>query len=282
MPELRWALIGLGLAFFAGLVVFEWRRKGRSAPRAAAPEAPARGERPRRIEPGLDAVPEVRGAARESGLEVPVIHPMDPMPGRPAPPLAEPVPVAAEAAVDVPAAARGAGGEPVLAREAQAVPEAPAIVPPAPAPAPAPSSQAIRWPPAKVERALSLRLVGREGAPLAGRALRLALEAAGFVPGPQDIYHRVDVGGGVLVSAASMVQPGTLEPALMDGQQYRGVALFSVLPGPVPPAGMLDGLVEAARELSRRLDGVVQDGKGAEFDAAAREAMRQSLGAPSP
>jgi cell division protein ZipA len=263
MPELRWALIGLGLAFFAGLVVFEWRRKGRSSPRAPLPEPPPRSERPRRIEPGFDAAPEARGHARDAGLEVPVIHPVDP-PRDTQPPHAavEPVPVAAESAVDVPSAARGASGEPVLA--------------PVPEPA-AGQPVAIRWPPDKVDRALTLRVVGRGGMPLAGRALRIALEGAGFVPGPQSIYHRVDAEGGVLASAASMVQPGTLEPAQMDGQQYRGIALFGVLPGPLPAMRMLEGLVDAARALARRLDATVQDGHGAELDAARLEALRQSL-----
>lgn len=268
MPELRWALIGLGLAFFVGLVIFEWRRKGRAASRAAMPEAPVRGDRPRRIEPGFEGVSELRAAPREAGLEVPVIHPMDPPRREPvAPVLAEPVRVASEAAVDVPAAARGASGEPVHAPEAQ----------PAALERPAAEAVAIRWPPEKVDRALTLRVVGRGGMPLAGRALRIALEGAGFVPGPQTIYHRADASGGVLVSAASMVQPGTLDPAQIDAQQYRGIALFAVLPGPLSPTGMLDGLVEAARALARRLDALVQDGHGAELDAARLEALRQTL-----
>lgn len=292
MPELRWALIGLGLAFFVGLMIFEWRRKSRSASQAGLSEPAPRGDKPRRIEPGLDVPADLRAPVREARLEVPVIHPTEQLHDRPAvAPLTEPVRVAAEAAVDVPAAARRAAApvEPEPEPQPTAVTddevesvgpvrELPREEPPAAVPVEGAGGAAeIRWPPQKVDRALSLRVVGRGGMPLSGRALRLALEGTGFVPGPQTIYHRVDASGGVLVSAASMVQPGTLDPAQIDSHNYRGVALFSVLPGPLPPAAMLEGLVEAARALARRLDALVQDGGGAELNAARLEALRQSL-----
>ena len=35
-----------------------------------------------------------------------------------------------------------------------------------------------------------------------------------------------------IVSAANLVHPGTLDPAHMDAQEYRGLSLFSVLPVP--------------------------------------------------
>src|SRR5690606_40696928 len=78
---------------------------------------------------------------------------------------------------------------------------------------------------------------------LQGRALRLALEQAGMVPGPQTIYHRIDAQGCVLASAANMLRPGDLDPAQMDEQQFRGLSLFSVLPGALPPVRLPEELV---------------------------------------
>ncbi|MET0282184.1 MAG: cell division protein ZipA C-terminal FtsZ-binding domain-containing protein [Steroidobacteraceae bacterium] len=251
MPELRWALIGLGLAFLAGLAIWEWNRSRRSAPRTPMPDAaPVFTERSRRIEPAFEAMPELHAPAPEDSFEVPVIHSI------------EPLPVAAESAVDVPAAARGAGGEPVVA----------------PAPAqPAVASADLRWPPARADRVLTLRVVGRDGEQLSGRALRIALDAAGFIPGPQSIYHLGAPDGAVLVSAANLVRPGNLEPEHMDAQHFRGVSLFTVLPGPLTGHGMLEELVGAARALAQRLDAVVQDEQGLDFDGPRFAALRRSL-----
>jgi cell division protein ZipA len=251
MPELRWALIGLGLAFLGGLALWEWNRSRRSPPRSPMPEAsPVFTERSRRIEPAFEAMPEVHAAAPVDSFEVPVIHSVDPLP------------VATESAVDVPSAARGAGGELVIA----------------PAPAqPAVASADIRWPPARADRVLTLRVVGRNGEQLSGRALRIALDAAGFIPGPQSIYHLAEQDGAVLVSAANLVRPGNLEPALMDAQHFRGVSLFTVLPGPLTALAMLNELVTAARALAQRLDAIVQDEQGADFDGASFATLRHSL-----
>jgi cell division protein ZipA len=112
---------------------------------------------------------------------------------------------------------------------------------------------------------------------LAGREVRLALEQAGMVPGPQTIYHRTDAKGGVLASAANMLRPGDLDPQLLDDQQLRGLSLFSVLPGPMPPVRMLEELVAVARAVAWRLGAVVQDEHGAELDGERLVQIRQSL-----
>lgn len=244
VPELRWALIGLGVAFLAGLALWEWRRSRRQPARTTLTDLPTvaeQPERPRRVEPGFDGIITARSAGPDESIEVPTIHPV------------EPVPVASGVAVDVPAAARA---------PARAAPVAPAV---------------IRWPPEHSERVLSLRVVSRSGEPLPGRQLRNALESAGLVPGPQTIYHRVAEDGAVLVSVANLVRPGSLDPAQMDAQQFRGLSLFSILPGPVPPEAMLDGLVDVARTLARRFDALVQDDQGAALDAARLQALRDSL-----
>jgi len=266
MSELRWALIGLSLLFLAGLVVWEWRRARRAPGRARLQEATVADitlhtERPHRIEPGLGDVAGVFAPRRDETLEVPSI------------PMSEPqdVPVVAGAAVDVPAAARGASGE-VIVPAAQH----------APLHSGATSTRlrqpvAIRWPPEHSEQVLTLRLVKQDGGLLPGRGLRIALETAGLVSGPQSIFHRADEQGAVILSAANLVRPGTLDPQHMDAEEFRGLSLFSVLPGPLPPVRMLEELVATARSVAHRVGAVVQDEQGADLDGQRLLQLRQSL-----
>ena len=173
---------------------------------------------------------------------MPTIHPVESLR----------VDVARESAVDVPAAANR-------------IPE------------PAAATAGIQWPPPRTERVLSLRIVSAGGEALAGRALRQALESLGMVHGPQRIFHLVDETGAVRASAANLVRPGNLEPAQMDTQEFRGVSLFCILPGPVPPAQMLDNLVQLAREVAGRTNAVVQDEQGAALNAEKLTQMRRSV-----
>jgi cell division protein ZipA len=267
MSELRWALIGLSLLFLAGLALWEWRRARRAPGRARLKDATVADitlhtERPHRIEPGLGDVAGVFAPRHDETLEVPSIPMVD---------VPQDVPVVAGAAVDVPAAARGASGEAIV---------------PAVQPAPSHGSGTaarlkqlvpVRWPPPHSERVLTLRLVRQDGAALPGRSLRVALETAGLVSGPQTIYHRADGEGAVIVSAANLVRPGTLDPQQMDAQEFRGLSLFSVLPGPLPPVRMLEELVATARSMAHRLGAVVQDEQGADLDGQRLLQLRQSL-----
>lgn len=293
MPELRQALIGLGLLFLGVLALWEWRRSRRAPPPTRMPESSLADitlntERPRRIEPDLGEVVSVFAPRSGDELEVPSIS---------ATQMPEALPVSADAAVDVPAAARGATGE-VIAPPAALEPFPPSAAgestpgepsrPEAGAEAAqqgaipsgaarAASRAPIRWPPSETERVLAVRIVKTDGSALPGRAVRIALESAGLVAGPQVIYHRADADGAVIVSAANLVRPGTLDPQTMDAADYRGLSMFSVLPGPLPSARMLGELVATARSIATRLGAVVQDEKGADLDGLRLTEMRRSL-----
>lgn len=286
MSELQKALIGLGLLFLGLLALWEWRRSRRT-PRTRLPEAQVADitlntERPRRLEPDLGEVVSVFAPQSEDTLEVPSISAVESPP--------ETLRVAAGSAVDVPATARDASGE-VMAQPAapEPGPEAGAAESPAAvhttATSPVPQARApILWPPPVTERVLAVRIVKTDGGALPGRAVRIALESAGMVSGPQAIYHRPDPGGAVILSAANLVRPGTLDPQLMDAADYRGLSLFSVLPGPLPAPRMLEELVATARSIAHRLGAVVQDEKGADLDGQRLTEMRRSLpaGASAP
>ena len=109
-----------------------------------------------------------------------------------------------------------------------------------------------------------------------GGALREAIVAEGFEFGRYEIFHRLDASGRPLCSLASLREPGTFDPDAMDGIDYRGVAMFTVLPGPLPSQHALDELIGAARLLAERLGGVLQDDRGAPAQPAAhRPAARR-------
>jgi FtsZ-interacting cell division protein ZipA len=243
MPELRWALLVLGAIFLAGLALWEWRRPRQDARGIAAPDTQpsAPFDRLRRVEPSMGEFVAAVGPPPEMPMELPAMH-------------AEPtmkVQVLMESAVDTPSAAH----------------VEPGIRPTVP----------IRWPPRGAKRVLTLRVVGRTGATLPGRALRTGLEASGLQHGPQDIYHLVTSEGEVLVSAANLVRPGSFDPIAMDAQEFRGVSLFCVLPGPEPGSEMVEGLVLVARGLAERLGAVVQDDVGLALTAERLTQLRRSV-----
>jgi cell division protein ZipA len=65
------------------------------------------------------------------------------------------------------------------------------------------------------------------------------------------------------MSLASLREPGTFDPATMAGAAYAGVALFSVLPGPVPAGQAFEELLDVGRSFAGRLGGNLQDERGA-------------------
>ena len=261
MTELRWALLILGAVFLAGLALWEWRRPRQDARGTAAPDhqpsAPSVSLPPsvpttsvpasvphdrQRREPSMGEFADDFGSPPEMPMELPTIH-------------AEPtmkVQVLMESAVDMPSAARFESSG-------------------------APAAVAIRWPPTSAKRVVTLRVAGRAGAMLAGRALRTALLATGMQHGPQEIFHLVSDDGEVLASAANLVRPGSFDTLAMDAQEFRGISLFCVLPGPLSGSAMVEGLVSLARDLADRLGAVLQDDLGLPLSAERLTQLRRSV-----
>jgi cell division protein ZipA len=261
MTELRWALLILGVVFLAGLALWEWRRPRQDARGTAAPDhqpsAPSVSLPPsvpttsvpasvphdrQRREPSMGEFADDFGSPPEMPMELPTIH-------------AEPtmkVQVLMESAVDTPSAARFESSG-------------------------APAAVAIRWPPTSAKRVVTLRVAGRAGVMLPGRSLRTALMATGLQHGPQEIFHLVSDDGEVLASAANLVRPGSFDPLAMDAQEFRGISLFCVLPGPLTGSAMVEGLVSLARDLADRLGAVVQDDLGLPLSAERLTQLRRSV-----
>jgi cell division protein ZipA len=301
LSELRWALLILGVVFFTALTVWELRRprQARSSPPGPQPTRPP-----------------------ESDLELPEMHAREPLAGR-YPPIVElpddpaAIPVLAPVAADTAEAAypdeayAGAAGpeaaepqvtEPYFAPEddarqddaredpAPAEEEAPeagfAPAPPAPRALPelpAAPAPLVEWPPDAERRIVALRLVATQAERFAGRSLRQALAAEGFVLGRFDIFHKGDEEQRAILSAASLSRPGTFDVDTMDSQHFGGLSLFAVLPGPMSPPRAFEELVTTARSLNNRLCGVLQDESGMPLTPARIATLRERLsgGAPS-
>jgi cell division protein ZipA len=291
MSQLRWSLLIIGVVFIIALGWWERRRPRqasgsfeRSAGREPAGEPPPRALR----EPAL-TLPEMRAREPVMPRELPSVDVDDeatlpilpPARGEPVaatlsataaaapePPPAEPAelpePEAAPPAQPAAATVNVAEASPVLAREV--LPELPA--PPAPV---------VEWPPDHERRIVALRLVAPLPERFAGRSLRQALAAEGFVLGQFAIFHKPDEARRAVLSAASLTRPGTFDMETMDSQHYGGLSLFAVLPGPRPARQTFDELVFTARNLNERLHGVLQDEQGGPLTPARVALLREQL-----
>jgi cell division protein ZipA len=141
------------------------------------------------------------------------------------------------------------------------------------------SEPIVEWPPDELRRVVALRLVAPPPERLAGRALRLALAAEGFVIGKFSIFHKSDDNGRAVLSAASLSKPGTFDVATMDTQRYGGLSLFAVLPGPKTPTQTFDELLATARNLNERLHGALQDERGGPLTPTRIASLRETVSA---
>jgi cell division protein ZipA len=128
----------------------------------------------------------------------------------------------------------------------------------APAPAAAPETRNA----AELQKIVTIRVCSVGDTRWSGAQLRAALERHGLAFGRYQVFHRKHADGRSLFCVASLVEPGTFDLAEMAAQEFRGMTLFAVMPGPAAPLETLDELVTTARGLAEDLSGMVQDSKG--------------------
>jgi FtsZ-interacting cell division protein ZipA len=157
-----------------------------------------------------------------------------------------------------------------------AIESAAVLLPPALPDTPPPPMK-VEWPPENARRIVTLRIVPTGTDRLPGRTLRQALTGCGFRHGEFGIFHLPDDEGRVILSAASLVQPGTLDPTGMDFQRFPGLNVFAVLPGPQSAERALERLGQLAIELSARVSGRVHDDQGATLTTGTVSAWRKRM-----
>jgi cell division protein ZipA len=165
------------------------------------------------------------------------------------------------------AGARGA--EPVLARGAEPLPASGAESAPA---APKPQANA-----SETQRIVSIRVCAAGETRWSGLDLMVALENHGLAYGRYNVFHRKHSDGRTLFCAASLVEPGVFNLAKMPQEEFRGLTLFAVLPGPLEPLQTLDAVIETAGELAATLHGTLQDSHGAPLSMQRAEALREDV-----
>ncbi len=127
------------------------------------------------------------------------------------------------------------------------------------------------------QKIVTVRVCAVGEARWAGADLMNALEALGLAYGRYQVYHRKHNDGRSIFCVASLVEPGIFDLSAMPDEQFRGVSLFAVLPGPLDPVQTVEALLATARELARALSGTMQDAKGMPFSPQRTEALLQDV-----
>ena len=165
----------------------------------------------------------------------------------------------------------GVGGtRPMPARGAEPLPAGGAQAPPA-----APKPQLANA--SETQRIVSIRVCAVGETRWSGLDLMAALENHGLAYGRYNVFHRKHSDGRTLFCAASLVEPGVFNLAKMPQEEFRGLTLFAVLPGPLEPLQTLDAVIETAGELAATLHGTLQDSHGAPLSMQRAEALREDV-----
>jgi len=266
MNELRWILLVAGLLLLGGLYLWgmrgRWRGQGDDGSRRPAVftggaqgfetgetvpediEEPAVLRAERRVEPGFDD-------EAAAGTEAPAARRID---------------FDDDAALETPAIGRR---EPTFSTR------------PEPVASPSRSEPEIEDEPAapvaRPQKIMAIRVSAQAPARFDGSDLLDALRAEGLGFGRYDIFHRLHDDGRPIFSVTSLREPGTFDLQDMPNTQYTGIAMFTVLPGPVSAVDAFDEMVFTARALATHLSGGLADERGAPLTALRVNKLREEV-----
>jgi len=271
--DLRWILLALSLVLLAG--IWWWgRRRSSQAPGDAQlreitptvePQRPEAAARDADADVDWGVPPFEPLSIRTQDYEhVPVLDGPMMVSADPAPALTSATPLSAAPAPfsAAPAAGIAAGRVPTLLPESVDRSAAP------PAQSPNASEQ---------QKIVTVRVCAPGEVRWSGTTLLSALELHGLAYGRYQVFHRRHTDGRSLFCVASLIEPGTFDVARMASEEFRGVTLFAVLPGPVEPLLTVDELLGAARGLAQELSGMVQDNKGMPLSPQRAAALRDDV-----
>ena len=270
--ELRWILLALSLVLLAGIWWWGKRRSSQAPGDAQLREITPSAEPPRPEAPAREAEP-----AAEWGVppfEPLSIHTHDyervPVLDGPMMVSADPAPLLASgaASISAPPGATPPAATLVPGRVPTLQPEAAERSTAAPAQTPNASEQ---------QKIVTVRVCAPGDARWSGATLLSALELHGLAYGRYQVFHRRHVDGRSLFCVASLIEPGTFDVARMSSEEFRGVTMFAVLPGPLEPLLTVDELLGAARGLAQELSGMVQDHKGMPLSPQRAAALRDDV-----
>jgi len=267
--ELRWILFALSLVLLAGIWWWGRRRSTQAPGNAALREITPTADPVRHEPPAAEALSNVETApdaqAREWG--VPPFEPLsihtreyDDVPILDGPMMvdADPAPALSAAGASAPPPGR-----------------VPTLLPESSDRTTAAAAQTPNLSPQ--QKIVTVRVCAPGEARWSGATLLSALELHGLAYGRYQVFHRRHVDGRSLFCVASLIEPGTFDVASMSTEEFQGVTLFAVLPGPVEPLLTVDELLGAARGLAQELAGMVQDSKGMPLSPQRAAALRDDV-----
>lgn len=129
---------------------------------------------------------------------------------------------------------------------------------------------------ASQQRIVALRLIA-PAEQWHGADLRAAFEAENLEFGPYSIFHLPREDGKTLFYVASLMEPGSFDLARMDTQAFTGISLFGVIPGPLDAPATFDLVLSVGRSLADRLKGQLQDEQGSTLTAQRILNLREEL-----
>lgn len=124
------------------------------------------------------------------------------------------------------------------------------------------------------EKIVTLLIAARQN--IDAQRLHQVLGEQRLMFGDRKIYHRLDHGQTVF-SVASLIKPGTLDPAEAESLATPGLTLFMVLPGPTRPRLALQDMIATTRALAERLGAEVYDASRQPFDNDAQRVLANEL-----
>jgi cell division protein ZipA len=256
--ELRWILLGLSLPLLAGIWWWTARRAGQAPGNPELRESTPPLD-PRHADAGdVDMRPEPEprdwGVSPFEPLNIHTAD-FDHVPVLDGPMMVNTDPAPAPASVRAPAPATGPVSEP----SDRAATAAPVLNAP------------------ELQRIVTIRVCSVGETRWSGTQLMAALELHGLAFGRYQVFHRKHADGRSLFCAASLIEPGTFDVAEMADQEFRGVTLFAVLPGPIQPLETLDEVLGTARGLAEELSGMVQDAQGMPLSPQRAAALREDI-----
>ncbi|WP_051361724.1 cell division protein ZipA C-terminal FtsZ-binding domain-containing protein [Solimonas soli] len=122
------------------------------------------------------------------------------------------------------------------------------------------------------EKIVTLLIAEREGTAIFGAKIHQALGSVGLVYGDRKIYHRPGVSGPIF-SVASLIKPGTLDPADQDSLSTPGLTVFMVLPNGAKPREALQDFIATSRALAEQLNAEVFDANRQVFTPEAQRVL---------
>jgi cell division protein ZipA len=286
--ELRWILLGLSVLLLAGIWWWTARRNGQTAGNSELRE-PTPPLDPRYADSDEDARLEPQPQPQSRDWGVPPFEPLnirtaefDHVPVLDGPMMvnSDPAPMSASPVENYRQTAEQADPAPPVRASIPTLstPSTPTL---APAPAPAPVIPTVTTPAAnagELQRIVTIRVCAVGETRWSGSQLLAALELHGLAFGRYQVFHRRHADGRSLFCVASLIEPGTFDVEEMADQEFRGVTLFAVLPGPSQPLETMDELLTTARGLAQELSGMVQDGKGMPLSPQRAAALREDVG----